>query len=364
MMSAMTEKGRARKSKRAAETADVHDPLREPVPAADRRLREAHDGHAVQILDPGANRSVGEVVPSDFGVERLTMSEGHEVPDPLVSLERQRDVERVDGHAVHYVADLTEPADDGNSAVPRELSAKAVVEETHHAKPELLVVDELVGDGSPELSGAGDEDVPEAEPAPPSRFSLAPDGGPRESEKTDVENHEHAQHELRVLVLAGVGPVQEVDAGVESDEEHRRRSHRHRPDDGEELVGPRAEPLQAVQPVEIKEGGPEEKNQRQEPQVLTEGIHSLGDGEEIALEADEVRERERREGGEEIGGDVEPDPDTALLLDHYLVRSAPLRGARSARSSRGEDRGPPGPVAALEASVYLAGPSRPARCAR
>ena len=101
----------------------VHDALHEPVPAANRGLGKIDDRHPIEIFDPGVKRSIGQVVPGDFDVERLAVCEGDELANLVVRFKWQRDVERVHRYARDDVAHVVDPAEDRDAAMARELAA-------------------------------------------------------------------------------------------------------------------------------------------------------------------------------------------------------------------------------------------------
>ena len=113
-----------------------------------------------------------------------------------VLLEGQRDVDMIDALGSDDVVGVGEHAEEGEPAISDVIAGRAIVDEADDLEAELAMLEHLVGDHAPEISGTGNQHALEADPRfPPPLEGFANDFA-REIGQRDVGQEEEDPHPL------------------------------------------------------------------------------------------------------------------------------------------------------------------------
>ena len=125
-----------------AEIAMSSTRLMKALSALQRHVVEVDDRHAVEILEPRAQRDELQQVGHDLDVDALAAGRLDEVEQLHVLFERQRDVEVVDLLAGDDLGGLGERAEQRQPAVAEVIAAGAIVDEADDLVAELAVLED------------------------------------------------------------------------------------------------------------------------------------------------------------------------------------------------------------------------------
>ena len=250
----------------------------------------------------------------------------------------KRHVEVVDPLAARDLAGLVERAEDREPAVAQIIAAGAVVHEADDVIPELAVFEDPVRDEATEFPCARNQHALQADAgAPPALEGLAHELA-RGKRQQHVEGEEERPDDLRDLVRAAVLQLVGNVVRLEVQRGHDAEDHREdaADEDGEEVVDPRSAAPQPIEALDMERERHEHADERQHVHVLAERREALSDGNEAALEPDDVREHECRDAEDGVGNDVERDEQAVVPSYHRAPCGACEVWSMSASISRRE----------------------------
>src|SRR5262249_39970076 len=131
---------------------DVDRALHEGVDALETGLVDVDDRHAVEVLEPRAERDHLQDVRYDLDVDAFTAGDIQQLEQPDVLFRRKRDVEVFDRFADGDVGRLIDGPEQGQAAVSEVIAGRAIVDEPGNLIPQLAVLDDLVRDQSPQFA--------------------------------------------------------------------------------------------------------------------------------------------------------------------------------------------------------------------
>ena len=293
----------------------IDRPFGEAAPALERHLREVDHRHAVEVFEARLQGGELEHVRHQLHFHTVTANLFEHGHHAFVRFERQRDVDLIDVFPGDHRFDVLERAEHGGVLVVATDFARIVVEVTHHLETQLAVRLQLVGDFAAEVAGTHDQDALQVEAAQTAALLHPADDHPGGHHQHQIAESEEADEGATVGEEDVVfkRPVPGVQRGQQEGAE------KHCQHDGQRFVDPAAVAAALVKAVEVEDDRPGQEDDRQDLQVAVEIGQTLGEGQDLQLEAEEPGEEVRGQGGGQVAREVEESVAPSLFSNHRFT---------------------------------------------
>ena len=255
---------------RAARDDHVDSALHDCIEALQRNVVDVDDRDAVEILEPRPERDDLQQIGHHLHVDALPARRFDQLEHLHVLFGRQRDVKVIDSLARRDLGRLADRAEQRQSAVAEMIARRPVVDEADDLIPELAMLQNLVGDQTPELAGARDENALEADAGAPASLQNFSDELARGIGERHVEDEEDRPDGLRDLERAAALRLgaREIGLDVQRRDDAEHDGENAADEDGEEIVDARSAAPQPIEALQLKAERYERRDERKVLDVL------------------------------------------------------------------------------------------------
>jgi hypothetical protein len=192
------------------------------------------------------------------------------------------------------LADIGQRAEQRQTAIADVIAAGAIVDEADHLVAELTVLQDAIRDHPSKFAGAGNQDSLQADAGFPAAFQHLAHGFARRVAEDDGEDQEDDPDPVRDFV--GADRLRMARGVVGADVQRRELAEDDGDDaadqDGEEIVDAGAPAAQAIDALDLEGERREQRDERQDVQIVAERRLPLRRRNQSALEPDAVRQYE------------------------------------------------------------------------
>ena len=251
-------------------------------------------------------------------------------------LERECHVEVVHSLAPHDVRRLLQATEQRKAAIPQVITASAIVEEPDDLVAELAVLEDFIGHHPSKLPGAGNQNSTKSDARNPAALERFAHQFARQIRENNVENKKDRPAPLRNLIRAerSLSVRRVVGADIQGDHHSEHDRDDAADENVEEVVDARSPASQPVQPLQLEGQRDDDRDDRQDVEILAERWLTLRRRDEACLEPEEIREDERRHAQQGVGDDVKGDQQPIVALYHRCAGGAAMVSSITSQISR------------------------------